>query len=49
MIAYDIHRGSYEENFKYYNEMCKTLPIDHPKRVRMLNEINKIAEKLVLK
>ena len=43
---YDIHRGSYEENFKFYNELCKTLPEDHPKRKKMLEVINRIAVKM---
>ena len=46
MSNFEIHRGSYEENFKFYNEICKTLPKNHPKRVKMLNEINKISEKM---
>lgn len=46
IISYEIQRGSYEENFKHYNEVCKTLPENHPKRVKMLKEINKIAEKM---
>jgi len=46
MINYEIHRGSYEENFKHYNEICKTLPENHPKRLKMLQVINKIAERM---
>jgi hypothetical protein len=46
MNAYEIHRGSYEENCKHYNEICKTLPKNNPKRVKMLEVINKIAIKM---
>jgi len=46
MNKYEIHRGSYEEHYKFYNELCKTLPENHPKRVKMLEEINKIAERM---
>lgn len=46
VIKFEIHRGSYEENFKFYNELCKTLPEDHPKRQRMLKVINKISERM---
>ena len=45
-IKYEIHRGSYEENFKYYNEICKTLPEGHPKRKKILKEVNEIAKKM---
>ena len=49
MSNYEIQRGSYEEHYKFYNEICKTLPIGHPRRVRMLDVINKIAEKTKIK
>ena len=45
-IKYEIQRGSYEEHYKYYNEICRTLPESHPRRVKMLEQINKISERM---
>jgi hypothetical protein len=45
-IRYEITRASYEENFKFKNEVERTTSLNNPKRKIMLDTVNEIAEKM---
>jgi len=42
----EILLASYYEHLKFAKDFAKYLPIDHPKRLRVENEINSIAQQL---
>lgn len=46
MIELEILESSYWEHFKSAKDLSLYLPITHPKRVRLQDEINKISEKM---
>jgi hypothetical protein len=45
-IQYNILNYSYWEHFKYAKDLALILPIDHPKRKQVENELNIILEKM---
>ena len=45
-IKLEILEFSYSEHFKYAKDVALILPLDHPKRVAVENEINVIREKM---
>ncbi|MDB4301971.1 hypothetical protein N9924_00240 [bacterium] len=45
-IIYEITRASYEENFKFKQEVERTTSLKNPKRKIMLDAVNEIAKKM---
>ena len=45
-LELEILQYNYSEHFKYYKELSLILPLEHPKRVRILKEINAILDKI---
>ena len=45
-LELEILQYSYWEHFKYEKDLSLTLPLKHPKRVKLLNEINEMLEKI---
>lgn len=42
----EILNSSYWEHFKFAKELALILPIDHPKRIKIEKEVNKISEEI---
>ena len=42
-IRLELLEYSYWEHFKMAKDLEKMLPLDHPKRIKIENELNKIA------
>lgn len=45
-IEIEILESSYWEHFKYAKDMALYLPIKHPKRIKINNEMNIILKRL---
>lgn len=45
-IELEILNASYWEHFKYAKELAGYLDLNHPKRVRVKNELNKMLERI---
>jgi hypothetical protein len=48
-MSTEILEASYWEHFKVAKDLSLYLPLNHPKRVRIENEINKIQETIFKK
>lgn len=42
-IQEEILKSSYEEHFKYAKDIALILDINHPKRIRIQNEMNSMS------
>lgn len=47
-IEEEILLSSYSEHHKMYKEFSRIYPLNHPKRIIILEELNKISEKLTI-
>ncbi len=45
-IKEEILKASYQEHFKYAKDIALILPLDHPKRIKVEGELNKISDQL---
>lgn len=45
-IELEILNASYWEHFKYAKDLALILPLKHPKRVRLDNELNKMLKRI---
>ncbi len=46
-ISKEILNASYWEHFKFAKELALILPIEHPKRIKIESEVNKIQGLLI--
>lgn len=48
-MSEEILKANYWEHFKFAKELSLIYPLNHPKRIKIENELNKIAKQLSLK
>jgi len=47
-IRNEILQSSYWEHFKAAKDLALILPLNHPKRIKIENEVNKLSQSLTI-